>query len=503
MNADNDMTFKTWCCSCCPLSTPTRRRKSHKHNHDTTHRDTNCRDTINPNRYPQVVERAASAAAPGESVKALLQLTGHDKRIQNIPDVNTNVAYVRIVNMLVSEKCASRIAAIVMEGSHGNLLTVASHLPKEMLRLEWSITQFVVKESLHVGYASKVYSATCTLSNKHVVIKHYRLGSLTILERIHLYREMTIHAQLNHPNIVQFYAAFKENQNVYLVIEYIQGMTLRNYLKCSMMGKLTEAHTVNVIMRKLLHVLKYLHDKNIIHRDIKPDNVMLQLPDNIRHVDPRHMIGLNMDIKLIDFGLATDLAHYTANTRAGTLTYMAPEVLACKSKSFSRMRTLLMTPQTSQHSSYLQHHAPTHAHAHAHAHTHAHAHNHHANISNTNTSATISSNDRNNSGDVSTSQCSSSRGGETSYNVQADVWATGVMTYELLMGQSPFRGKNEQGVLIKICEYKIVFPKFVSDYAKDFILRAMAWNSEDRPSIDDLINHAWIATLSAPTQMIK
>ena len=105
--------------------------------------------------------------------------------------------------------------------------------------------------------------------------------------------------QFNHPGIVQVFYYFEENNTAYMVMEYLQGKTLGELLKRQ--GKLGEVQALKLIT-KVAKALEILHKAQFLHRDIKPNNIMLA--DDGRVV-------------LIDFGAARD---FTANTARYTTT---------------------------------------------------------------------------------------------------------------------------------------------------------------------------------------
>jgi serine/threonine protein kinase len=101
-----------------------------------------------------------------------------------------------------------------------------------------------------------------------------------------------------------------------LVQDYAVNGDLYSYLHKNRI-RLTEARLVQLVLHPCLSALAYLHSHNIIHRDIKPENLLLAEGDVI---------------KLADFGLSVNTEEENPVTRAGTLDYMAPEVLVCPLK---------------------------------------------------------------------------------------------------------------------------------------------------------------------------
>ena len=131
----------------------------------------------------------------------------------------------------------------------------------------------------------------------------------------HVKREALIALKLVHPNIVQF-RALEEAEgggNPFLVMDYIDGRTLDDYL--AEKGRLTEEETLRVL-RPVAAALDYAHAKGVVHRDVKPGNVMIA-KDGTPYI--------------LDFGIAREIqetmTRVTGKLSSGTLMYMSPEQL--------------------------------------------------------------------------------------------------------------------------------------------------------------------------------
>lgn len=131
--------------------------------------------------------------------------------------------------------------------------------------------------------------------------------------RLRFEREARILGRLNHPHIVKLFGNGEEDQQPYMVIEYIDGNDLKAYLsrKEFLSPKDTQA-----LMAQLATALTYIHQQKIVHRDLKPDNVMLR-----SEMEPG-----NPDVVLMDFGIAGDLTNPEQEEGViGTISYMSPE----------------------------------------------------------------------------------------------------------------------------------------------------------------------------------
>ena len=132
--------------------------------------------------------------------------------------------------------------------------------------------------------------------------------------------EKTIMQQVQHPFIVHLNNTFKTKDYIFFIMEFVNGMNLRKYLELKHKNKLRDLEEIRFFGGILFNVLHYLTQRKIIHRDIKPDNLMMDS---------------NGYIKLIDFGVAKYLMKDYTNSIIGTPHYMSPEVIMGKPYSFN------------------------------------------------------------------------------------------------------------------------------------------------------------------------
>lgn len=167
------------------------------------------------------------------------------------------------------------------------------------------------------GGMSVVYEGFDTRFERRVAVKVINVPSHLAYEDqmqsvARLQREARVIARLSHPNIVSIYDIGEEAGLHYLVMEYVEGITLRQQLDD--MGPLSYAEA-GKILDQIVSALDTVHSAGIIHRDLKPLNVML-------------VADTNLKVKLLDFGVARpkDDSNITqSNFMVGTPEYLAPE----------------------------------------------------------------------------------------------------------------------------------------------------------------------------------
>ena len=110
--------------------------------------------------------------------------------------------------------------------------------------------------------------------------------------------EISILKSLDHINIIKLVEAIKINNMVYIITEYYNGKTLNDYLKEETFSE----KLVQILMKQIIKGIKYLHNKNIFHRDIKLENILLHFENE------EDLNNLSKKIvKIIDFGFAKEL----------------------------------------------------------------------------------------------------------------------------------------------------------------------------------------------------
>jgi len=178
------------------------------------------------------------------------------------------------------------------------------------------VSHYRILERLGKGGMGEVYKAEDTALGRTVAIKFLPeaiADDATAVERFH--REARAASALNHPNIVTVHEIGQEATGSYLVMEWIQGETLRSRMKRSM-----DLAAVIDIGLQVARALKTAHQAGIVHRDIKPENIMVRSDGYIKLVDfGLARVGITPDGQTVSVGITKE------GTWMGTIDYFSPE----------------------------------------------------------------------------------------------------------------------------------------------------------------------------------
>ena len=181
------------------------------------------------------------------------------------------------------------------------------------------IGKYPVLARLGEGATSEVFLARDEFRGRDVAIKRVRLGLMPDSRESHFQRrffaaEAALVGRLNHPNVVQIFDAVFDEAAPYLVMEYVNGVTLRRFCRADALLPLDQIVEIGF---KCAMALDYVYRQGVIHRDVKPAN-LLTVMDGERI----------LDVKVSDFGSAfNQTSDATQVYRVGSLAYMSPEQL--------------------------------------------------------------------------------------------------------------------------------------------------------------------------------
>lgn len=171
--------------------------------------------------------------------------------------------------------------------------------------------RYRILHSLGEGGMANVYLAHDLILDRDVAVKLLRLDLRDDPKTNKRFqREALAATELVNPNIVSVYDVGEENGMNYLVMEYVSGMDLKNYIKVNF--PIPYQEVIN-ILEQVLSAVQVAHDHDIIHRDLKPQNIL---------------VDKNGQVKITDFGIAIALSEHSltqTNTVLGSVHYLSPE----------------------------------------------------------------------------------------------------------------------------------------------------------------------------------
>ncbi|XP_076309378.1 serine/threonine-protein kinase Pak-like [Tachypleus tridentatus] len=158
------------------------------------------------------------------------------------------------------------------------------------------------------GGSGTVYTAVTTETGLEVAVK--KINVMKQLRKDLIITELSIMKKYKHPNIVSYLDSFLDGDELWIIMEYLAVGSMADVLAKT---RLYENETA-AVCKEILQAVQYLHDNNIVHRDIKGDNILL---------------GKDWTIKLADFGISAQLSpeQNKRTSLVGTRRWMAPELV--------------------------------------------------------------------------------------------------------------------------------------------------------------------------------
>ncbi|KAG1447452.1 hypothetical protein G6F46_008288 [Rhizopus delemar] len=211
-------------------------------------------------------------------------------------------------------KWKHKSTTIEIKDEHDNNKGKKKEVPFNSDSLLNGIGDYIFQSPLGDGKFSKVMLAKHYFSGELVAIKmiNKRAHEYRVMSR--LVREIYLMEVLDHENIVRLKETIETADALYLVMEYIQGHNLEEYLKSLEKGSLSE-HQARLVFRQLVKAVDHCHSKWVVHRDLKAPNILLTN---------------DHQVKLADFGLGNRFGLHRLNTICGSMLYYSPEIISAR-----------------------------------------------------------------------------------------------------------------------------------------------------------------------------
>lgn len=196
------------------------------------------------------------------------------------------------------------------------------HLSKVFLQCDFH-SKFTTIKMIGKGSFARVYLVENKETKERFAVKAFSKEYLLSQPKgkASLINEIEVMQQLDHPYVMKLEEVHESKNSIYLVLELLEGGELLNYISSKQNLGYRDYWKV---MKCILEALAYMNNKGIMHRDLKPDNMILKTNDKLQ----------NCTLKLVDFGLATvhDIPEYLFK-RCGTPGFVAPEVINAPSNT--------------------------------------------------------------------------------------------------------------------------------------------------------------------------
>ncbi|KAI7864166.1 camp-dependent protein kinase 9 [Spinellus fusiger] len=207
---------------------------------------------------------------------------------------------------------ATAAQSIYQQQQAGKLQYYHARPPVYVAQPSFGLEDFELLDTLGTGTFGRVYLTKFKTTSKYYAMKVLKKSEVVRLKQVeHLMSEKQILASVRFPFVVDLFCTFQDETNLYMLLEYVVGGELFSHLRKA--GRFTNDMT-RFYASEIVLAIEYLHAKDIIYRDLKPENLLV---DHQGH------------IKITDFGFAKKIVQRTW-TLCGTPEYLAPEIIQSK-----------------------------------------------------------------------------------------------------------------------------------------------------------------------------
>eukprot|EP00002_Diphylleia_rotans_P024185 TRINITY_DN476_c0_g12_i1.p1 TRINITY_DN476_c0_g12~~TRINITY_DN476_c0_g12_i1.p1 ORF type:complete len:344 (-),score=68.45 TRINITY_DN476_c0_g12_i1:920-1951(-) len=192
----------------------------------------------------------------------------------------------------------------------------ASEAPEKNAEVREDQIQFTdleLRETVGTGTFGRVRLVRHKATGKYYAMKSLKKAEIVRMRQVeHIMSEKNILAQITHPFIVRLYASYQDDRHLYMLFEYVVGGEFFSHLR---KARRFSNDTARFYAGGITLAFQYIHSLEIVYRDLKPENLLL---DNQGH------------IKITDFGFAKQIEFDRTYTLCGTPEYLAPEIIQSK-----------------------------------------------------------------------------------------------------------------------------------------------------------------------------
>ncbi|ELV12453.1 Serine/threonine-protein kinase 6 [Tupaia chinensis] len=267
------------------------------------------------NPLPPSSRQAQRVLCPSNSSQRVprLKLVSNHKPVQNLNQKQKQLpatSVPRPVSKPPSNTPKSEQPQPSKPGNNAEKEVESKQKNEDSKKRQWSLENFEIGRPLGKGKFGNVYLARERQSKFILALKVLFKAQLEKAGVEHqLQREVEIQSHLRHPNILRLYGYFHDATRVHLILKYAPLGTV--YRELQKHSKFDEQRTA-IYITELANALSYCHSKRVIHRDSKPENLLL---------------GSTGELKITDFGWSVHAPSSRRSTLCGTLDYLPPEMI--------------------------------------------------------------------------------------------------------------------------------------------------------------------------------